>query len=166
MKLISLPSRGFTLLELLVVFSIIGVLAGVGFAAFTNYSRSQALDQAVQDIKIAIEKTKFNAVSSVKPASCTTNNKTLNGYQIVFNPGNNSYTIYAICSSEQFQISTKAFPNITMVTTGPSPVTTCTTLSYNTLSGYEGAACNIVISGYGRTKQVTVDSGGNAGIQL
>lgn len=151
------------MLELLVVFSIIGMLAGVGFAAFTNYSRSQILDQAVQDLKTAVSSTKFNAVSSVKPDSCASANKILNVYQVVFTPAENTYTINAVCESLTVTVATKIFPAaLTMVT----PETTCTTLSYNTLSGYEnGTGCMVVLSAYGRTKNVVIDVGGNASIQ-
>lgn len=160
-------SQGFTILELLVVFSVIGVLAGVGFAAFTNYSRSQVLDQAVQDLKSAVDNSRFNAVSSVKPSMCTSANKTLNSYQIVFTPANNTYVVNAICESTTVLISTKVLPSsITMVSTGNPPITTCSILSYNTLSGYEsGTGCVVVLSAYGRTKSVVIDGGGNASIQ-
>lgn len=65
--------RGFTLIELLVVVSIIAIISSFGFAGMVTYSRRQAVEQGAADVKTAIEKTKFMAVSRVKPELCEPN---------------------------------------------------------------------------------------------
>ena len=42
--------NGFTLIEMVVAFSILAVLSTIGIAAFVNYSRSQAMQQATNDL--------------------------------------------------------------------------------------------------------------------
>lgn len=56
---------GFTLLELLVVVSIIALLTTVSVAGFSNFSRTQRLAQAVKSLENALIDAKSRALSSV-----------------------------------------------------------------------------------------------------
>ncbi|MBI1919208.1 prepilin-type N-terminal cleavage/methylation domain-containing protein [Candidatus Microgenomates bacterium] len=49
---------GFTLIELIVVVSILTVLSTLGIAAFINYSRTQALNEAVSDVATMLQTAK------------------------------------------------------------------------------------------------------------
>ena len=56
MKNIFHRKKGFTLVEMLVTISIVTLLSGVGFAAFVSHSRTQAVEQAANDLKEGVEK--------------------------------------------------------------------------------------------------------------
>lgn len=86
---------GFTLLELLVVFSLTVIITGVGFVSFAQYSLRQQLDQTAQDIKFAFDNARFNAVSSVKPTECVTANIPIIGYRVDLEE--DSYAVTPLC---------------------------------------------------------------------
>lgn len=91
---------GFTLLELLVAISISVLIAGGGFFSFIEYSRSQALHQAVNDVQFAYVQARNNAISNVKPGNGTCNtSSTLLGYQVVLgqDSGGSYYTVELVC---------------------------------------------------------------------
>lgn len=158
----SKSSLGFTIIELLVVFSIAVILSGSGYVALTSYSQKQALDQAVQDAKAAIDQAKFNAVSKTKPVTgCAS--KVLTAYQFLIctDLAECSYRVEALCDTQTTTVVTKKLPaNISI-----SQSTTCTGIEYNTLTGFVGTGCKIDFSGYGSVKTITVDNAGNASIQ-
>ncbi len=86
---------GFTLLELLVVFSLMTIITGIGFASFSSYSQHQEVNQAASDVKQAFNKARMDALSQVKPSDCSDTNALL-GYKVnISAPG--SYSIVAVC---------------------------------------------------------------------
>lgn len=89
-------SRGFTLLELLVVVSILVLLFGVGIASFNTFNRRERLKQAALNFKSTLRFAQTRAISAEKPASCVTNNSTFVGIRIEFT--SNSYTVKHVCS--------------------------------------------------------------------
>ena len=58
-------SEGFTLLELIVVFSIIAILSTIGVASYTSYARQQLLQGAVNDLSAVLNTAKSKASSQV-----------------------------------------------------------------------------------------------------
>ncbi|MBP7832503.1 MAG: type II secretion system protein [Candidatus Levybacteria bacterium] len=103
LKYLTTTQKGFTLIELTIVFTIIAVIGGIGFASYTSFSSRQKLDQAAYDLKAGIDEAKHMAISRVKPASCGATTA-LDGYRITIcvNGGNctnsaNLYEITPIC---------------------------------------------------------------------
>jgi prepilin-type N-terminal cleavage/methylation domain-containing protein len=85
--------RGFTLIELIVVISIIALLSGGGLAVFTGFRSARvALGQA-QIISDTLNEAKRLAVAAEKPAECSA--VTLAGYEVSFTPF--AMTLTAIC---------------------------------------------------------------------
>jgi len=74
-------SNGFTLIELTIVFTIIAVIGGIGFASYSSFSSRQTLDQTAYDLKAGIDEAKSMAVSRVKPSACGATTA-LDGYRI------------------------------------------------------------------------------------
>lgn len=158
--------QGFTLIELLVVFSIAVILSGSGYVALTSYSRKQALDQVVQDTKAAIDEAKFSAAAKTKPISCASS--ILTGFQFTLfcsQAGSpctlDSYKVNPSCSSSNTPIVSKKLPSGISI----DSTTTCSTITFNTLTGFDGTGCRIDFSGYGATKSIVVDNAGNASVQ-
>lgn len=100
--------QGYSLIELLVVFSLLALISGIGFAGFSEYSYRQVVDQASSDVQAAFEKAKENAISQVKPEICGNTNP-LYGYKVNLDV-DGSYEIVADCgdlvtpSPEQMQL--------------------------------------------------------------
>lgn len=166
-------SAGFTIIELLVVFSLIAMLSGIGLVSFVNYSRSQAIIQSANNFKLLITQARFDAISSVKTNIDPYGNKidcqtqTLQGFEIdvVQLSANSQLNLSQLCSNLSPQlIRSKALPNGVNI----DPVnTTCVKITFNALSGMPGGVnCAIALKGQnGATKTITVDSGGNVLIQ-
>lgn len=171
------PQSGFSLIELMVVFSLIAIVSGIGFASFAGYSRRQTLSQAASDLKSIIDRAKFDALSSVKPASlCPGEN--LVGYKVALcstsplsclsSSTQSDYQLIGVCSSRDYLIIAKKLPqNISIVTANNT--TTCGEISFDSLSNsVRGTPCVIGITGttgYGSQLTLSVDQGGNVSIE-
>ncbi|MGE5041353.1 MAG: fibronectin type III domain-containing protein [Candidatus Levyibacteriota bacterium] len=175
-------NAGFTLLEMLVVFSIMGILAGGGFASYVSYSKKQVLDQAAADLKTGIDQAKFNAVSRVKPTvSPCGPNAPLSKYRIRICSGTvtcvdnaNLYEIDAACMVGDSSMWTpvlvsKKRPASLSTTIGTGGTDGCgvsggSGLEFSVLSGTY-APCKIVLSDGTAYKTVCVDGGGNSSLK-
>lgn len=160
--------QGFTLIEIVVVMASMAVISSLGFAAFYSYSRSQAVEQTVQDVKTQIEKAKFNALSQVKPSpSC--DSSTLTGYR--FSVFAKTYTVAAFCSGVEQNTETFDLPTNLSFTQGVGCIINFGTqnndvqeVSANKCGG-SGNIANIQVTGFTFTKTIRVDNGGNVSIQ-
>lgn len=159
---------GFTLVELLVVFSVIVFLSGIGFISFVSYSQEQALNQAALSMKLEIERAKANAMARVKPSNC---GGQLKKYGIFINNPKKYYFIVG-CSNNVSTV--KYLPqNITFDLTVNGEFEGCG-LNFYVLSGgvvfeacnqsADGNFANITLTGYGKTKILKIDKGGNVNI--
>lgn len=72
---------GFTIIELLVVFSIIAITSAVGIAGFSSFSKEQTLKSTVEDIR-----TMLNAARSYTYSQLNTcgSGKKFSGYKVYF----------------------------------------------------------------------------------
>ena len=101
--------NGFTLIELVVAFSIMAVLSTVGVVSFVNYSRTQTLNQAVNDLVTALGNAKSMSVaqsttSSIKSISLKcSGGKSFGGYGITTTTATtpDSYNLYIMCSGTE-----------------------------------------------------------------
>jgi len=73
-------SGGFTLVELLVVFSVLVILSTVSIASFSSFNRTQSIQSAAFDLSTMLQTAKSRATSQYKPSSCGTN--TLSSYMV------------------------------------------------------------------------------------
>lgn len=101
-SLLLTPLSGFTLLELLVVISIIVTLFGVGFANFRGFQDRQRLITARESLKSDLRYTQQQALAGIKPAGCTN----LNGYKLERTSAT-SYDISANCNETPVDIDVK-----------------------------------------------------------
>lgn len=154
---------GFTLIELMVAFSIIAIVGGIGFVSLVSYTRSQTLTQAAANIKQAVDVARFNAVSNVKTQSCNE----LISYTVKFCTNNctselntKAYQIIENCSSQSNTISTHKLPNNYIFTSS----STCNSVTFSAItSGVDivstGGPCNLYIKGLESNQlQVSVSS--------
>ena len=149
--------RGFTILELIVVFAIIAILSTVGIAAFVSYGRTQALQTSVSEVSVLLNLAKSRSLSQIKPSVCAS--QILNGYQVVISLPD-KYQMDVVCSGFPYKIQGKTLP--TNITFGNQTYP----LSYFfpiIVSGVQPGTGTIVLTGYGQQKTITVTSIG--GIQ-
>jgi prepilin-type N-terminal cleavage/methylation domain-containing protein len=158
--------NGFTLIELIVVFSVIAVLSTIGIASFVSYSRAQTLQQATNDFISVLNTAKARTAAQVKPSPECASSSTLQGYSVTvtLTGSSNTYALNVICSGVTTSIKTVSLPTgVTFNSAIATPPTTTTNVRFSVLSGGVTGSGNIVIYSYGSTKTVTVNSVG--GIQ-
>src|SRR5579872_5583919 len=83
---------GFTLIELIVVFSVMVILSSIGIASFVVYSHSQAVDTNMKEFKTMLFTARSNALSQLRDTGCFANGFTGQGYQLA------GYQVVACCS--------------------------------------------------------------------
>lgn len=113
--------NGFTLIEFLVVFSVLAILSTLGIVALVNYSRIQALNAAASDVVAMLQTAKSRAQSQVKPTSGVCSGPSapaLTGYKVVVCPNSCPadttqyiYRLDAICGSSSQTTEQKILPN-------------------------------------------------------
>ncbi len=155
-------NKGFSLIELLVTFTLISIISGIGFASFVSYSRRQVVNQAAGNLKETIDLARFSAVSFVKPKFLSdgtplcSDTDQLSSYKINFCLNNScppgadyDYEMVVVCSGNQNIVRTRKLPdNVSATNVNGSPK--CTTITFNVLSNsIQGNPCSIYVEGYG-----------------
>lgn len=163
-----MKNYGFTLIELVVAFSVIALLSTVGIASFVSYSRSQALSVSVKDLVNTLNLAKSRSLSQVLPSQCL--GQSLIGYEVKLCslPSSScppladySYELNVVCLGIIVPpIETKKLP---VGISFDENQTTTTSFLFPILTGgvnMGGGDGTIVLSGYGQTRTITVNSSG------
>jgi type II secretory pathway pseudopilin PulG len=168
-KVRSFSTVGFTIIELLVAFSIMAIITGVGLTSFVSISRRQILYEAASNVKQKIDQARFNAISIVKPSTCSPTSE-LTSYKFHFcHSGNtqcsspsNRYKVDAVCSGINRSFDSKLMPQSLTFGAPPSELgTPCGTISFSSVRAkVTGGSCVIRISGSNQHIDLTVDSQG------
>lgn len=169
--------RGFTLIELIVSFSILSILSVVGMASFVNYSRSQTLLSDRQKLITVLNTAKANASSQLKNSYCPSNNnpalnQTLNGYSVTINTtdvNNEKYTLNVECINTgipqphpiDYPLSKNILfdtnPTNTNVTTVLFPLFTGGAKFYDSGNNLVSDPAQITLTGYGNKFTTTIE---------
>lgn len=162
-----MKNYGFTLIELVVAFSVIAFLSTVGIASFVNYSRSQALVVSTKDLVNVLNLAKSRSLSQVL-ASSQCPGQSLIGYEVRLcgfsTPtclSEGDYELNIACSGNIFSpVETKKLP---VGISFDENQTTTTSFLFPILTGgvnMGGGDGTIVLSGYGQTRTIMVNSSG------
>ena len=104
----SLRARGgFTLIELIIVTTIIALLTGIGVASYNNFNQKNIDRSAAKELMNNLRLAQTNARLGRKDPSCTA---PLSGWQVVFPAGNTSYQIEGVCGATTFGLKTFSLP--------------------------------------------------------
>lgn len=155
-----MKQKGFTLIELMVVLSITAVLGTLGIAGFTVYNQIQILQTATSDVMSVLNLAKSRAQSQVKPSALCSSSETLDGYAVEILALSKKYPLYLVCSGSYKPVveEAKTLPKGVSFDANKS-------LFYPIQRGGAQDADEIVISGYGRSKTVTVNSLGGVSVR-
>ena len=145
---------GFTLIELIVVFGTIAFISTIGIASYVNYSQSQSIQAATQDLVTTIQLAKSRANSQVKPPLCQ--GQLLDGYRVVISIVNKQYSLDVVCGGNVYPLSTTKLPNNIRF----DQSTNVANLFFAIITGAVEGNGTIAITGYNKTKCITVDSVG------
>lgn len=167
--ILGLPSiksgAGFTLIEIIIVFTVLAILSVVGMASYSNYNQAQTLNNEANNLGNAIKVARSNALSQVKGNSVCSGN-TLAGYQVqVYINGApskaNTYELSAVCSSGALGPKTlyKMAPNITILSAAPTSIIFSPIITGGLTPG------TIVLHGYSKDKTLTIGADGRIDIQ-
>ncbi|HJY98634.1 MAG TPA: prepilin-type N-terminal cleavage/methylation domain-containing protein [Patescibacteria group bacterium] len=112
---------GYTLIEILVGLTIIGLLFGIGYVNFRDFSRRQAIAGAGKLIQGDLRIAQQLALVGQKPdQSCI-----LTGYNFDVDSAARSYSIYALCETGPATEVTKTVtlpPGIQIAAPSPNPI--------------------------------------------
>lgn len=154
-SLFMIPSRGFTLIELVIVTAVIGIISAIGTAGLVDYTRTAKLNAAANELVTTLHVAKSNALSQVKDPTLCTSLQPLEGYKVVFNTCT-TYDLYVRCGGADLQVgNTKILPD-NMMFSGliPAPV------FFSILKGGVVGSGTIITAGYGKTRCITVSPQG------
>ncbi len=152
--------KGYTLVEVLVSLTVVGLLFSFGFVSFRDFSRRQQLIGAVRTVKGEIRLVQSKASAGEKPddVKCNATN-TLSSYSFI-RINSDSYQVTANCLGGSVVIKTGSLAD------GISMTSTQNTISFKVLGQGTNiiAGGNAVITltqaGTNKTALVTVTSGG------
>ncbi len=183
--------KGFTLIELIIVFTVLAILSVGGIAAFVSYSQLQSLSNDRENIIAIVNLAKANTTSQFKPTSTAKCQGTLEGYSVVFTTSGsdaNTYQLYVRCSGnnpgssppreiEMRDAPYKLSKGISFITSGATPMNV-SSVFFPLLTGgivvknnigtgsivncNDSSPCRIVIDGFGKgPKTITMGSSGS-----
>jgi prepilin-type N-terminal cleavage/methylation domain-containing protein len=154
--------KGYTLIEVLVSLTVIGLLFGFGFASFRDFSRRQAVIAAgrtvVGDLRLAQQK----ALSGEKPSGCTGNLQTYDFERV----NESGYKITAVCSGSLITVKNQILPSGTFISSfSPSKISFKVLGQGTNLPAGEDTDITLTQTSTTNTVVITVRSGGeiNAG---
>jgi prepilin-type N-terminal cleavage/methylation domain-containing protein len=148
---------GYTLIEILVSLTIIGLIFSFGYVSFRDFSRRQVVAGVAKTIQGDLRLTQSNAMTGQKPSGCATTLDTFS-FRVV---SSTSYTIEANCGGAAIAVKDVTLPTgIAISTPTPNPLK-FKILGQGTNIPQDGSAVIILTqTTTNNTATVTVTSGG------
>ena len=148
------PLSGFTIIELLVVFTLIGVLTSLGIASYSSYTSSQSVQMAGTNFITLLHNAQSRSISQVIPSSCSSG--TFTGYEVDITPGGQQYSLTALCSPSNILISSTSLPYGVTFGSGPT-----SSVIFNIFTGTVVTPATFTINGYNKSRTINVSQIGN-----
>ena len=144
---------GFTIVELLIILSLIALLFTLGIAQYNRFNRSQTLTQTKNELVSNLRLAQGKSLAGEKPNQC--GDEALLGHQLEFT-NNQSYKIVAVCGSEPYPEvkQTVTFPEGVIKTSAENIV------FFKILSQGVESEVTITLSGFGETRDIIITAAG------
>lgn len=155
-------AKGYTLIEILVGLSIIGLLFGFGYSSFRDFSRRQALSGTAKKIQGNIRLAQQEALSGRKPnnAFCNSPN-TLTGFGLDIY-STSAYRIIAICSGGNVTIRDIPLPTgISIGIPSPNPIIFKVVGQGTNITQGSSVSISITQTATGELNQISISSSGD-----
>jgi len=151
-------NSGFTLVEILVSLTIIGLVFGFGFVGFREFSRRQSLQGAKRKLLGDLRLAQQQALSGKKPASIECSNpNTLNGFDFEV-ISQSDYRVRANCTGGNVEVKSVELTEEVSITAS-TPIITFKILGKGTTLPAD-ATITLTQLGSGNTLDVLVSMGG------
>lgn len=148
---------GYTLIEILVGITIIGLIFGFGYVSFREFSRRQALAGIAKEIKGDLRLAQALALSGSKPDACSVYLKGYN-FRVV---DSSSYKIEASCGESVYENKTVNLPTDILVSIpSPNPVLFKVLGQGTNIIEGESASITLTQAGTGSQAVITITDGG------
>lgn len=163
---LSKSGAGYTLIEILVALTIIGILFGFGYVSYRDFNRRQALAGVAKQVQGDLRLAQQMALSGQKPddPKCKGTN-TLVGYYFgtYFSGPNTIYVVGAHCSGGNPTVTKSVtLPNGITLTSSPSLAVLFKVLGQGTsIPSGSNLVITLTQAGTNATAVITIDSGGN-----
>jgi prepilin-type N-terminal cleavage/methylation domain-containing protein len=152
--------NGYTLVEILVALTIIGLLFSFGFVSFRDFSRRQGLSDAAKAIQGDLRLAQGDAITGQKPDNISCNlPKTLDSYS--FNVLSDSeYRIEANCFGAPVVIKDVNLPTDIAISASPNPLKFKILGQGTNIASGLNWVLTLTQAGTSNVAKVTVTSGG------
>ena len=154
-----MEKRGYTLIEILVALTIVGLIFAIGYVNFRDFSRRQSLAGQARSMKGDLRLAQGEALAGNKPSDvfCNPPNR-LNGFNFRVT-GSSTYRVEANCTGGNVITKNVTLPaDMSISTPSPNPIT------FKILGQGTNVTADAVITitqvGTSFTNTVTVTSGG------
>jgi len=149
--------HGFTVIELLVVVSIIGFLFTIGVANYINFNRRQLVNQTALKFVEELRLAQSLANNSQKTTGC---NGTLEGYSFAYSNSSHQYQIKIYCfGSYSEKIKEENFSQELTVSPASGEIK-FKVLKRGIDCGGGLDHCDLTLSGFGYSRTVKIEKGG------
>ena len=91
-------SKGFTLIELIVVIGIMSILTWQGLVNYGDFIKKQVVQEEGKDFVSILRKAQSDANTGYKPSTTCGASDSLVGYRVVGTVSTNTYQVSAVCS--------------------------------------------------------------------
>ncbi len=151
--------KGYTLIEILITLTIIGLIFSFGYVSFRDFSQRQALTGVARSIKGDLRLAQELALSGNKPTPSCDSPNLLNGYYFRRN-SNTNYTIEANCTGgAPSQVKTVNMPvDIVLTSFSVNPILFKILGEGTNITG--SATITLTQTSSGNTRVITISQGG------
>ena len=153
-------TSAYTFIEILVALTIVGLIFGIGYVSFRDFSRRQALSGAARSIIGDLRLAQGQAISGRKPEDIFCNSpNTLNGYNFRVVSAQN-YVLEAACSGGNVETKNVIIlSDISMAAPSPNPILFKSVAQGTNISG-ASTSINLTQFGTGNVRTITISAVG------
>jgi|AACY02.2.fsa_nt_gi Tfp pilus assembly protein FimT len=138
-SLLPIKANGYSLLEILVVSTLIASVVGLGIATYSRFERRQTIVNAGKELVLVLRDAQSRAQSGEKPASCS--GLTLEAWRVILDSDN--YSLQVVCGgSEQGTPEIITLPTGLSLEVSPTPIT----IDFATITGEPSTGTTIIVT--------------------